>query len=158
VLDRYERPLVRYAMRITGELHAARDAVQETLLRLMREERSKIEPHLAAWLYTVCRHRALDAKRKEKRMPTLDHDHVAERPAAGRDHEQAADDRDHCRQIGAVLATLSANQQEVVRLKFQEGLSYKEIAQVTDLSVTNVGYLIHTAIAKLREKLGNAEV
>jgi RNA polymerase sigma-70 factor (ECF subfamily) len=42
----------------------------------------------------------------------------------------------------------------VVRLKFQHGLSYKEIAAVTELSVSNVGYLIHTAIKKLRTELG----
>ena len=49
---------------------------------------------------------------------------------------------------------LSENQREVVRLKFQGGLSYKEIAAVTELSVSNVGYLIHTAIKKLRVELG----
>ena len=59
-----------------------------------------------------------------------------------------------------LLATLSANQQEVIRLRFQSGLSYREIGRVTGLSVTNVGYLIHTAIKTIRERLpgqgGNA--
>jgi RNA polymerase sigma-70 factor (ECF subfamily) len=54
-----------------------------------------------------------------------------------------------------LLATLPANQQEVVRLKFQSGLSYKEIAAVTELSVSNVGYLIHVALQALRKGLGN---
>ena len=45
---------------------------------------------------------------------------------------------------------LPANQQEVVRLKFQNGFSYKEISQITALSVSNVGFLIHTAVARLR--------
>ena len=49
---------------------------------------------------------------------------------------------------------LTENQREVVRLKFQHGLSYKEIAAVTELSASNVGYLIHTAIKKLRVELG----
>ena len=40
-----------------------------------------------------------------------------------------------------------------MRLKFQNGLSYKEISRVTELSVSNVGYLIHTAIQKLRQQL-----
>jgi RNA polymerase sigma-70 factor (ECF subfamily) len=51
------------------------------------------------------------------------------------------------------LATLSENQQEVVRLKFQSGLSYREISEITDLSVTNVGFLLHTALKKIRERL-----
>jgi RNA polymerase sigma-70 factor (ECF subfamily) len=39
-----------------------------------------------------------------------------------------------------------------VRLKFQNGFSYKEIARITELSVTNVGFLIHTAVTRLRRE------
>ena len=47
--------------------------------------------------------------------------------------------------------------QEVVRLKFQNGMSYKEIADVTALSVSNVGFLLHTAINRLRTSIIAAE-
>ncbi len=57
----------------------------------------------------------------------------------------------------AALATLTANQQEVIRLKFQHGLSYKQIAQVTTLSVSNVGFLIHTGLKILRTRLAESE-
>jgi RNA polymerase sigma factor (sigma-70 family) len=53
-----------------------------------------------------------------------------------------------------LLAGLSDNQQEAVRLRFQNGLSYRDIAAVTGLSVTNVGFLIHTAIKTIRTRLG----
>jgi RNA polymerase sigma-70 factor (ECF subfamily) len=48
---------------------------------------------------------------------------------------------------------LPANQREVIRLKFQADLSYKEIAGLTGLSVTNVGFLLHTALKRLRTLL-----
>ena len=48
---------------------------------------------------------------------------------------------------------LPPNQQEVLRLKFHGGLSYQEIADVTGHSRSNVGFLLHTAITKLRERL-----
>ena len=51
------------------------------------------------------------------------------------------------------LADLPTNQQEVVRLKFQDGLSYRDIAEVTGLTQSNVGYLLHTAVKRLRERL-----
>ncbi len=51
------------------------------------------------------------------------------------------------------LEDLSKNQQEVLRLKFQEGLSYKEISHITGHSVSHVGVLIHEAMMKLRENL-----
>ena len=55
-----------------------------------------------------------------------------------------------------LLALLPENQQEVIRLKFQQGLSYKEISTVTGLSVTNVGFLMHTGLKRLRKWAGPA--
>ena len=55
-----------------------------------------------------------------------------------------------------VLARLPDNQQEVVRLKFQENLSYRDISEVTGLSVSNVGYLLHVALKTLRQQLAPA--
>jgi RNA polymerase sigma factor (sigma-70 family) len=51
------------------------------------------------------------------------------------------------------IEKLPGNQREVLRLKFHAGLSYQEIAEVTGLSRTNVGFILHKAIAKLRQKL-----
>ena len=55
--------------------------------------------------------------------------------------------------ILGMIDRLPPNQQEVVRLKFQNGFSYKEIARITALSVSNVGFLIHTAVARLRTEI-----
>ncbi len=52
-----------------------------------------------------------------------------------------------------VLETLPPRQQEVIRLKFQNELSYREISEIMAISVSNVGFLIHRAIATLRQKL-----
>ena len=52
-----------------------------------------------------------------------------------------------------ILETLPPNQQEVIRLKFQNGLSYREIGEVTSLSVSNVGFLLHTGLKTVRQKL-----
>ncbi|MEO8352315.1 MAG: sigma factor, partial [Chthoniobacteraceae bacterium] len=63
LLDRYERPLIRYAMSIVGDLENARDAVQDTFIRYVRDEGAPrgegTEKHVEAWLFTVCRHRAI---------------------------------------------------------------------------------------------------
>ncbi len=45
-LARYERPLIHYAVSITGELEPARDAVQDTFIRLSNEEPSRLDGHL----------------------------------------------------------------------------------------------------------------
>ena len=51
------------------------------------------------------------------------------------------------------LACLTDQQQEILRLRLQCELSYKQIAEVLDLTVSNVGYHMHTAIMALRGRL-----
>jgi RNA polymerase sigma-70 factor (ECF subfamily) len=56
-------------------------------------------------------------------------------------------------EILMVVQTLPKNQREVIYLKFQCDLSYKEISDITKLSVTNVGFLIHTAVRNIRQQI-----
>lgn len=56
-------------------------------------------------------------------------------------------------EIFRLVQTLPKNQREVVYLKFQCDLSYKEISEVTKLSVTNVGFLLHTALKEIRKQV-----
>jgi RNA polymerase sigma factor (sigma-70 family) len=150
ILEQFEGPLLRYAHRITGDMESARDAVQETLLRACREDRSALEGHLAQWLFRVCRSRALDAQRKERRMFLATDQGL--QIAAGEDGPpELLAARETSSQLFELLDNLPANQQEVIRLKFQNDLSYREIADVTGLSISNVGFLLHTGLKRLRE-------
>jgi RNA polymerase sigma-70 factor (ECF subfamily) len=150
-VDRYERPLIHYARGLLASEAGARDVVQETFLRLCQQSPAELDGHLAQWLYTVCRNRALEIRRKEKRMTVMPQ---VEPPASqSASHEIRYEQQETSQQVHSLLARLPENQQEVVRLKFQAGLSYREISGVTELSVSNVGYLLHTALATLRKQL-----
>jgi RNA polymerase sigma factor (sigma-70 family) len=54
----------------------------------------------------------------------------------------------------AAVAELPLAQQEVLRLRFQEELSYREISAITNHSPSNVGFLIHAGIRQIRRRLG----
>ena len=152
-VQRYERQLVRYAARLVGDQQRAQDVVQDTFLQLCRKDPADLDGRLAAWLFAVCRNRALDVRQKESRMSELTerreniHACLRTEPSSTAEIAETAD------RVAVVLAQLPENQQEVIRLKFQNGLSYREISEVTSLSVSNVGYLIHTAIKKMRHQL-----
>ena len=152
-LFEFERPLIRYAAHITGDLERAREVVQDTFLKLCSQKPSQLRNHLAQWLYTVCRNGALDVCRKERRMTAISEAQLDRQvdPAAG--PAKALEQREQLRQVMKVLKTLPANQQEVLRLKFQSNLSYQEISRITKLSVSNVGFLIHTGLKTIREKI-----
>lgn len=156
-LREHEGPLVRYAAQITGDLDRARDVVQDTFLRLCAEDPVRLDGHLAQWLFTVCRNRALDIQRKEQRMKPLDDIELAARPGREASPAAQAEQNESTNHVLRFLKHLPPNQQEVVRLKFQTGLSYKEIAGVTKLSVSNVGFLIHTALKTLRQQMAETE-
>jgi RNA polymerase sigma-70 factor (ECF subfamily) len=156
LLDRNEGPLLRYAARITGSDELAREVVQDTFCRLCAQPRAKVAGHEVEWLYTVCRNRALDVRRKEGRtmVRSTSDDALLDRQASPAPAPTAVVERgETVSRVLALLDTLPENQREVVRLKFQGGLSYKEISRVTELSVSNVGYLLHTALKTLRARL-----
>ncbi len=152
-VERFEGPLTRYACRIVGEVESARDIVQETFLKLCGQERGRVEPHLAEWLFTVCRNRALDVLRKERRMTRLSEDQLQLRPSPEPAPPDLAECRDEAERVLGLLETLPASQREVIRLKFQNGFSYREISRISGHSVSNVGYLIHTGLKSLRSQL-----
>ena len=144
-LELHERPLIRYACWILNDIESAREVVQETFLRLCREDPDRISGHLAQWLFTVCRNLAYDVRRKETRMTPLGQ--IEAGVAPGLDEKQTVSE------ILQVVKTLPRNQREVIYLKFQSDLSYKEISDITKLSVTNVGFLIHTAVRNIRQQM-----
>ena len=149
-LAEFEGPLIGYALGIVHDLDRARDVVQDTFIRLYQQDREKVERGLKTWLFTVCRNRALDVLRKEKRMVELA-DEQAERIESGTaGPDTSADWDERVGQVMQALERLSDNQREVIRLKFQQGLSYKEISALTGLTTGNVGFLLHTGLKRLR--------
>lgn len=153
LLERFEAPLLHYAHRLLGNAELAREVVQDVFLRFVRERPGVMEDHTAEWLYTVCRNRAIDVRRKERRMTPMIDTMLEARPAPGESPADHVERRDDTHQAVRLLATLSDNQREVVRLKFQHGMSYQQISGITGLSVSNVGFLLHTAIKSIRERM-----
>lgn len=84
-------------------------------------------------------------------MTTMTLEAVMESASLDTQPDDAAEQQDSVDKILSLLAELSSNQQEVLRLKFQHGLSYREISSVTGLTETNVGFLMHVGIKRLRE-------
>ncbi len=152
LVDRYERPLLAYASRmLAGDWQGAQDAVQETFLRLCREDPAKIESRVAAWLFSVCRSRVIDMQRTNHWTP-IDASQVS-LADPGPDAAEVASDAEDKAMLGELVENLSPRQQEVLRLRLQAGLSYREIAEVTGLTIGNVGFHLHEAIKNLRDTL-----
>jgi RNA polymerase sigma factor (sigma-70 family) len=163
LMNRYERPLVRYSQSIVGDLEAARDVVQDTFIKYVRSTTgptTEIAPespetkHVESWLFTVARNASLDHLRKFSRiipMPLPD-----DRRSEAAQPDEELSNQESSAWLIRLMDELSPNQREVIRLKFQNDLSYKEIADITGLSATNVGFLLHVGLKKLRDILRDA--
>ncbi len=150
VLVRYEKPLLKHAYGICSDRELSRDAVQETFFRLIRTREKGMPENLTAWLFTVCRNVLTDHQRRQKvvqfgwELPEVED---------GRDsphHQIAKGEREE--KLAAMVAELPERERELVRLKFQVGLSYKEIEELTGISQGNIGYFLHRAVKDLKDR------
>ena len=149
-LEDYEGALIGYAASILRDSDRARDVAQDPFIRLFEQDPEKVAPALKPWLFTVCRNRCFDILRKEKRMSNLEDEKIDRISDGSEDPASAFERSDQHGEVLRFLERLPSNQREVIRLKFQGEMSYKEISEVTDLSVSNVGFLIHAGLKRLR--------
>lgn len=176
IADEWTDRLARYAASILRDGEMARDAVQDVLLKLCDRSVSAAdapvtafsgfptdEPAIRAWLFKAVRNRCIDLLRKEGRMSLLeDQLHREAQPPRMRlvnaepDRDDPAGAAERHEQATAALAALDrlpALQREALRLKFSGELSYKQIAETMNKSVSHVGVLIHDGLKSLRQQL-----
>ena len=145
IISRFEKPLVRHARAVLLDTELAKDVVQEAFIRFLTE---KPRPdNLGGWLYRVSRNLALDIVRKEKRRMRLN-EGLEER------HERSPEATATLRvDLGRAYTKLTPEQREVVFLKVQEGLSYKEIADTIGKPAGTVGWMLHEALKAMAAEL-----
>ena len=98
-------------MLITGDVESARDVVQDTFVKLCAEDRHRLNSHLAPWLFTVCRNRAMDVRRKANKMNSTDDGEIEEQATDDPSPAARAEQRETNGQVIALLAKLPKNQQ-----------------------------------------------
>jgi RNA polymerase sigma factor (sigma-70 family) len=156
IMRRFEIPLLQFATRITGDRERARDVVQETFVKFQNNGAFSSEAEPATWLFTVCRNGALNICRKERRLTFLDEQIMEQREDEQPMPFEQIERKEAAGFLLRIVATLPPRQQEVIQLKFQNDLSYQQIAEVTKTTANNVGVLIHTALRTLRQKYSQA--
>jgi RNA polymerase sigma-70 factor (ECF subfamily) len=168
-LDQYEVRLLRYATRLLGgDLDAARDAVQHAFLKLCGEARNAPEgvpysaDRLAAWLFRVCRNRAVDQLRRSGREQTERWAVPTESEGAGgvvgTAHPvtrgpgpvEVSESRELAACLRELVAELPPSQREALDL-WCEGFCYREIAEITSRQEGHVRVLVHRGLTSLRQ-------
>lgn len=152
LVDAFQAPLLRYAHRLVRDEDRAQDIVQDVFIQYLQSPpRAADARRLSTWLFRVTHNRAVDLIRKESRMREQMQAMPDPGSAPPATEELIREEKRH--RLDALIGRLSENQRTCLVLKFQEGKSYKEISEITGLSVSNVGFLLHQAVKKMGQLL-----
>ncbi len=152
IVSCYEEQLLRYATRIIGNPDTAQDIVQNTFIRFFKKWNDELtpSPQLSSWLYRTTHNCAIDYIRKENRRRLLHQKHSEEIENFSLPvHSAEFKDNDNAEKAAKALQVLTTREQQLVILKIYEEKSYKEISEITGLTTSNVGYILHHAMKKM---------
>ena len=152
--------LYRLALRITLNPAEAEDIVQETMIKVWkkREQWDDIES-IEAFCLTICRNISLDKMRKmENQNQSLEEgEHDAPDQSYASNPEEQAMQQDKLKLIRRLINALPEKQRSAMQLRDFEGKSYKEIAQIMDISEEQVKVNIFRARQTIRQKFLETE-
>ena len=150
LIEEHQSGLVRYAYRMVKNRELAQDMVQDAFVRYIKNPpRYGLPKQRASWLFRVTHNLCIDyMKRETKRRDIYE---KVEKPKEVPLPGESLVSRENWGAMERYLEQLSENQKTVIYLFFQQGKTYKEIEAITDLSLSNVGMLLHRGLKKIRK-------
>lgn len=149
LLDQFGDRTLRYLRGLVGD--DAEDVQQELWLAVYTNVKRLANPHaFRTWLFRITRHRAIDFLRSARRERALFDDVELEAVDVASDQDTPPPDLDH---LGAALEAIPPPQREALLLKYQDDLSYEEIAVVVGVPIGTVRTRIHHGKKKLAHLL-----
>jgi RNA polymerase sigma-70 factor (ECF subfamily) len=153
VLPEDWRPrLHRYVCRYLDEA-GAEDIAQESAIRLEREKNSVHHP--LAWLHRTARNLALNEIRKHRKTVPFDESIRKDSAEPSARPDERLEHLEQLERLDSLLAGLGERERELLRLKFEEGASYKEMSKRMKLSVSNVGFILCRTLQRLHTEVQN---
>lgn len=149
--EKYKRPLYAYFMKFTaGDTQASEDLVHTVFFRALRYKSSfRCEGSFANWIFSIAHNAGIDHNRKIKRMIVYKSDYLAT-------HEQHYEQkefeiREEQRTLEIAMSKLKQEERELLILSKIDNLKYKEIADILNMSESNIKIKIFRAIRKLKD-------
>jgi RNA polymerase sigma-70 factor, ECF subfamily len=155
LIEKYQHRLLRYLLHLTARRDLAEDLFQETWIRVLERGRQYDGRHeFCTWLFAIARNLAIDSMRRKQLVSinglTGDDDAAPfDVPATGPTAVEITLQREQNDQISVGMAHIAAEYREALVLRFQEGMSLAEIADVTGAPVGTVKSRIYRGLSAL---------
>ncbi len=163
---RFERPVMTVILRLVRDRQLAEDLAQESFVKAFRHlARYDSRRKLASWLFKIAHNTTLDYLRKFRPVTVPLEASSGDDPADSWEVLRAPEDQKPDRRadsaalrqaLDRALGKLRPSYSEVLTLRFQEGLSYQEIAEVTGLALGTVKIHLHRGRKALAQRLAEA--
>ncbi len=151
--------LYRYGTKLSGDEHLVKDAIQEVFLDLyMKREKNSTNPeNLKYYLILALKRNLIKKLVRNRKLVNNDinneflfePEYSIEKTIVERE-----EDIEIKQKVSDALSQLSPKQKEVVYLRFNEALDYKDIAQLLNISIESVRKQVYRALKSVRETLG----
>jgi len=143
LLERHEREIFAYALRLVGDRDDADDVYQETFLAAFRAWPPARRGQERAWLYRIATNKVIDRARRAKRLVRLADLRLA---APDRDGVSLAD-------LAQAIKVLPEGQRAAFVLRKVQGLEYADVARALECSEDAARSRVAEAIKKVREAM-----
>jgi RNA polymerase sigma-70 factor (ECF subfamily) len=164
LVEKYRQPLLNFIFRTLRDETEAEDLAQTVFLQVYKSrDRYERTAKFSTWLFTIARNLCLNELRRRSRHPAesieeahAEHDDQPRQQYEDKAHIAAPEKLLHgelAQKIEEALAALPENQRTAILLCRQDELSYEEIAEVLDCSLSATKSLIHRGRETLKEKL-----
>lgn len=162
IVRRYQRPLVHFIARVTGDREHAEDLAQECFIKAFRSLAAfDTSRRLSSWLFRIAHNTAIDAMRRpRRRLVSLD-SRTADGPdlAAATPAPPEPDPVERAalgEALEAALSRLRPDFRAAVVLRYDEGLAFDEIGQIMGIPETTARSHVHRARKELARRLADA--
>ena len=164
LVEKYKQPVMNFVCRSLRDEIEAEDLAQNVFLQVFKSRaRYERTAKFSTWLFTIARNLCLNEIRRRSRHPaeSLEETHAENEDQPSRQYEDKkvflpTENVLHgelAKKIEEALAELPENQRTAILLCRQDELSYEEIAEILDCSLSATKSLIHRGRETLKEKL-----
>jgi RNA polymerase sigma-70 factor (ECF subfamily) len=160
LVERYQEKMRRYGRKFLRQHEDIDDVVQDIFLKTYANIKSfDSGKKFSSWLYRIAHNTFLNHLRSSKKeLFRIDFDTVLPFLYSNDDPEEGLELKKVSEQLDSYLELLDQKYREIIVLRFYEGLSYEEIADVLKVPVSTVGVRISRALQHLKKKAGESEI
>ena len=162
LIEQYQHRLLRYLIYLTGSRETAEDIFQETWIKVLERGSQYDGKHnFSTWLFTVGRNLAIDLSRRKTAVSLESLRNEDDGPVEIPDHAQISAfevvaNHELSERVLAGLSGIAPEYRETVVLRFHEGLTLDEIADVTGSPVGTIKSRLYRGLNALLPRLKGA--